>query len=94
MEVTKERNGTVTDSKGTRPLYDLTINDVAFVQAIEEDEANAIINEHATLKANKVLLDSLISYATNDHNALNNSMWERQVLTKLKEVISKYKELK
>jgi hypothetical protein len=59
MEITKERNGSVADSKGHRPLFDVTINDCAFAQGLEESEADEIINEHDTLKAKAGLLNKM-----------------------------------
>lgn len=60
MEMTKERNGSVTDRKGTRPLYDVTFNGCICVSGVEEAEVDEIINEHDTLKAKAELLDNAI----------------------------------
>ena len=56
MDITKDPNGSVSDSNGTRKLYDICINGCVFAQAVEGCEADEIINEHDTLKAKAELL--------------------------------------
>lgn len=56
MEVTKERNGSITDSKGYRWLYEIVYGGFRTGQQMEESEADKIVNSHATLKAESGLL--------------------------------------